>query len=185
MPISATGNPTEPARRRTAPRRRPGRRPPRGLTLIELVVVITIMSLLATPAVLRFGGGGLFGGTPPVQRAGAQLQTELARMRDRALFGRIMLGLDPRADGWSWRERDGEGAWQAAGGGTGARIEGLALDWQLDGRPIQPRSDPEAPPALVILPDGRATPFVLRVTAGQTALVCRFDGWGEMACADR
>lgn len=173
---------------------RPGaRRDPAGVTLLELVVVLAILSLLATPAVLRYGGGGGFGAGASAQRVAALFRADLSRMRDRALFGQVRLGLEPQADGWGWRDppQDGDAdpGWRDTG--TASVFEGVVLDWQIDGRPFRPPLDPDpgAAPALVIRPDGTAPALVLRIAApmaaagaGPAAVVCRFDGWGELVC---
>lgn len=160
MPISETGRPNRAAA---------------GLTLIELVVVVAILGLLSLPVVLRFGGGGLFGGAAPAQRIAGRLGDDLARMRDQALFGRQVLGLGPRPDGWDWLSLDA-GTWETA---EAVRFDGAALVWQVRGRPVAPREEDE--PLIVLLPDLSATPFTLRIGAGGP--VCGFDGWGELSCA--
>lgn len=154
MPRSATGRATE------------------GLTLIELVVVVAILGLLALPVMMRFGGGGAFGGQPPAARVIAALEADLARLRDQALLGRQVLELTPRETGWS--------------GGAIAenRFEGLRLVWRIEApAPAEPRTR-GAPQPLRILPDGRATPFELRIEpAGAAApVICRFDGWEGLRC---
>lgn len=156
MPRSATGRATE------------------GLTLIELVVVVAILGLLALPVMMRFGGGGAFGGQPPAARVVAALEADLAHLRDQALLGRQVLALAPRETGWS------------GGSSRSAEVEGLRLVWRIE---APASAEPPArgePPPVRILPDGRATPFELRIEAAGAAPVnCRFDGWEGLTCAPR
>lgn len=170
MPISATGK-----------RSRIGSRNAQsGLTLLELVVVVAIIALLALPVMLRFGGGGAFGGAAPAARSAAALQADLAALRDRALLGRETLVLQPSNDGWS---AEGLRTGQQAGRRNGARTA-MQLDWRIDAAPpAGERPQGEGLPPIRFLPDGRATPFTLRITgADQPGLECRFDGWEAPEC---
>jgi prepilin-type N-terminal cleavage/methylation domain-containing protein len=155
-----------------------------GLTLIELVVVVAILGLLSVPVVVRLGGGGVFGGARPAQSAAALLGAELSQMRDRALFGRQVLGLTPGPEGWVWSVRQPDGGWSATG--SAARVSGLTLAWLVAGTPLPPprpgpQADPLTPPVL-LMPDGRGVPFSVRMGAGGP--VCTFDGWTDLSCAD-
>jgi len=166
MPTSATGRRTE---------RRPAAVAARGVTLIELVVVLAILSLLALPAVLRLGGGGVLGGEDPTGRVAAQLRAELGQARDRALLGARPGALAPQPDGWDWLARDGAGGW--AGQGAGPRFPGLVLEWELGGTRLAVPG-----PVLPVLPDGRTPPLGLRLTRGREARACHSDGWDELTC---
>jgi len=154
MPISGTG------------RRIRSGRAQAGLTLLELVIVVAILSVLALPAALRFGGGGLLGGTPAAERVAAALRADLGLLRDRALLGRAFVDLTPAPDGW-----------QGGGDGRPARFPGMRLTWRPDG------TDPGA---IRFLPDGRGTPFALTIAPAEGAagprLDCRFDGWEGLEC---
>lgn len=162
-------------------------RPIRGFTLIELVVVVAILGLLTLPVVLRVGGGGVFGGATSAQAAQARLADDLTRMRDRALFTHEVLRLTPDRQGWQWSTRLPMTAAAPQPGfdlrrsgwapdGDPVRLEGLSLIWQVD---VPPGTDA----AVHLMPDGRGTSFSVRLGAGGP--LCRFDGWGDLACADR
>ena len=166
MPISATGKRNSFGNRNAQA----------GLTLLELVVVVAIIALLALPVMLRFGGDGAFGGAAPAARSAAALQADLAALRDRALLGRETLVLQPGNDGWS---AEGLRTGQQNGARTAVR-----LDWRIDAAPPageRPKGD--GLPPIRFLPDGRATPFTLRITgADQPGLECSFDGWEAPEC---
>lgn len=113
-----------------------GRRIERGVTLLELVVVMAILSVLALPAMLRFGAG-----VPAAEAVAARLDADLARLRDRALFSRQVAVMQPGPQGWD-----------------AARFDGLDLAWEVAGRP--------GPAPIRLYPDGSGTPFALRIGAG-------------------
>ncbi len=154
--------------------------PPRGFSLIELMVVITIVSVVTVGAALSFGSGTAL--TPQArsadpERAARAFERALREAQDRALFGARVTGLRPQADGWQVVMRDADGVWQAR---QQAHWSALGFDWQVDGATIAPGSA-EAP-VIRVLPDGRVTPFRLRMQGRAGGWQCAPDGAG-MTCA--
>lgn len=103
----------------------------RGLTLLELVVVVAILAVLALPVALSLGSV-----RDPGAGAAAHLAAQVADARDRAMVGGRSLVLTPRADGWDWSD------------GAGYKATDLAADWGGAG-------------SVAFLPDRRGTPFAV------------------------
>lgn len=148
-----------------------------GFTLIELVIVVAVVGILAVTVALSTGRSGLARGAGGEERAAQALTAAVAATRDTALLSRQTLGLRPLPDGWEVVARSGEG-W--APSGPAGRVPGAA--WEVAGVPLLPgQASDEAPPVL-FLPDGRATPFVLRLAPGGVGTVCATDGWEALRC---
>lgn len=146
----------------------------RGFTLIELLVVVTLLAILSLGAALAAGRRG-----EGAASVGDRLQTTVAQARDAALFGRVRIGLLPRADGWQLlRQRAGEG-WQALGGPV--TMAGMALEWEVAGAPLALPAG--TTPPIGFGPDGRATPFALRIAAG--GMHCSGQPDGGLTCVAR
>ncbi|MCC5963602.1 MAG: GspH/FimT family pseudopilin [Rhodobacteraceae bacterium] len=154
--------------------------PPRGFSLIELMVVITIVSVVTVGAALSFGSGAAL--TPQARSADAEraaraFESAMRVAQDRALFGARVTGLRPQADGWQIVMRDADGTWQTR---QGTRWSALGFDWQVNGASIAPGSA-EAP-VIRVLPDGRVTPFRLRMQGRAGGWQCAPEGAG-VTCA--
>lgn len=130
---------------------------PRGLTLIEMLVVVAILAVLALPLTLRLGAGGLWTPPPPLDTATRRLITDIEAARDRALLARQSVTLQPAPDGW---QMDSDTA----------RLDGVTMDWRPAGETLR------------FLPDRRGTPFQVVLRAGPQARTCAFDGWDRVLC---
>ncbi|MEL7091492.1 MAG: prepilin-type N-terminal cleavage/methylation domain-containing protein [Pseudomonadota bacterium] len=134
----------------------------RGVSLIELLVVMTIVSVLAVGATL----------VPMRQdqaeaRGPALFESQINTLRDLAVRGRAVYGVRVDADGMHVLRQNATD-WQDLGPAIGWR--GRAVLSGATGR--------GAAPDILILPDGRYSPFELRLEA-QT---CRGDGWRPVTC---
>lgn len=153
-----------------------------GFTLVELLVVVTIVAILALGAGLT--GGGVFsrGAASPASLA-EELRGSVAAARDRALLGRMPVGLHPRADGWLLVESDGTGAWRAVGGPVSTR--GATLRWEVGGArylpPLSPPGAMDAPPVR-FRPDGGGTAFAVTLSGTGDGRSCRSGGWEAPTC---
>lgn len=133
-------------------------RAPRGLTLIEMLVVVAVLAVLALPLTLRLGAGGLWTlPPPPLDTAARRLITDIEAARDRALLARQAVALEPGPDGWALD-------------GTPTLFDGVAMDWRPADQPLR------------FLPDRRGTPFQVVLRAGARTRSCAFDGWDQVLC---
>lgn len=164
-------------------------RPQAGFTLVELLVVVSILSVLALGGTLAAGGGfARFSDSP--RRMADRFAQAMNDARDRAVLGRRVVGVHPRPDGWLIVEPAGEGRWQPAARAVSGLATGAAsgLRWQIAGQPVLPgaRADLSAPPLIRLLPDGRSTVFSAAFGSafgpGRAAVVCRSDGWSAVVC---
>lgn len=149
--------------------------------MIELVVVVTIVSVLSLSFVLGVGGGSLFSPshTDLPARQVEVLQRTVQSLRDRALLSRQGVGLIPMLDGWVVVQRDPALAgWRELTRHSGAS----ALSWTIGGRPHQPQSFTSSDPELRFLSDGRSTSFRVRFGSSPHTIDCVTDGTRPLLC---
>jgi len=157
-----------------------------GFTLIELVAVMTVLSILALALVVGTGAGSLMGRDRGSAAGGAAraLERAVTTARATAFHTRVPHGLLPRPDGWQMLVRDHDnGVWRAAGEGHAA-----GLDWVINGTahfPTPPLTDTAPRPLIVFASDGRATPFTVDFHAAPDGFRCTTDGWEGLQCARR
>lgn len=174
-PISETGRLTDPAA---------GGHGAAGFTLIELVAVMTVLSILALAMVVGTGAGSLLGRDRNNAAASTAraFETAVNTARSHAFHTRRPYALVPRADGWQLLQRDrATDTWQSAGEGAAP-----ALVWVIDGTahfPVPPPPDTPPRPPVILASDGRSTAFSVEFHVGSDRFRCQTDGWEVLACA--
>lgn len=157
MPISAAGMSTE------------ARRPAAGYTLLEVMIVVTIIGLLSALAVLRLPGSDA---PARALAAAGRLALGFAELRDEARLTGMARGMGCQAQlCQGFRPDDSGRHWQplSGPGGEPLRIvleEGLTVAFDPRLSPEAPAPAADAGPQLLYLPSGEATPFVLNLQAG-------------------
>ncbi len=154
-----------------------------GFSLIELVIVVTIVSVLALTVTLGFATEGRLTGTREASpaRTAEALEAGVARARDLAILARAPAGLRPDGDGWEILRREADG-WRRIGGGALPERS----EWRIDGQLIRgalttPETDDDEPPVR-FLPDGRSTAFELRLGPRGAAHRCATSGPEPLEC---
>lgn len=159
----------------------------RGFTLIEILVVVTIIALVTGGALLALG---LIGGQSGSSRDLERLQSLLLDARDRAELENRDYGVRLLADGYEFMAFDaGTGRWLP----IADRVLGVAhwptpleLELDVEGRRVLLRREPErdlAPvPDFGVDASGEFTAFELRAAAGSPPRVWRLgpDDAGEL-----
>lgn len=137
-----------------------------GFTLLEMLVALTIVSVLAVGAVLALGRAG-----DAEDRDMQALRTLWQDTWALAVTGQQGRGFDLTAEGLElW--------WQTAGGW---QSQGLVHRWQGGGaRFVGPLLPVSERPRLRIAVDGAATPFVIEGVG--RAWRCEGDGWRALTC---
>lgn len=171
MPISGTGRSTDRAA---------------GFTLIELVAVMTVLSILALALVVGTGAGSLMGSDrgSTAGSAARTLENAVRTARATAFHTRVPHGLLPRPDGWQMLARDRDaGGWRPVDEGQAA-----GLGWVINGTahfPVPPLAETPPRPLVVFASDGRATPFSVDFHTASDRFRCTTDGWEGLKCARR
>lgn len=150
------------------------------MTLIELMVVVTILAILTTGVGLS--AGGLFS-RPGGVSAAERLEQADRRARDLALLSRGVTGLYPRESGWVLARQDVAGQWLPEG--APLRIAGASILWSVDGARYLPRVADPAPgdaPPIQIAADGGSTPFALDLVIRGESLRCTAGLGGSLRC---
>lgn len=149
----------------------------RGFTLVELLVVLSILSLLSVGAALSIGGRSA---TPLAGRMATQLADDIAYARDQALLGRTLWGLRPEPGrGWQVLRLGADGSWQP--GLAERRFERGSIQWFSGGQPIVAGAA-DGPPPIVIAPEGRMTPLDIRLSHAGQSRRCVSTGVGGITC---
>ena len=156
-----------------------------GFSLIELVIVVTVVALLSVSVTIGVGNSVAGGGRGALRDA-QSLRDAVAQARDIAILSGQTTGVHVVPAGWEIWHRTANG-WQPLGprGSTGS------AEWTRTlANGDQPVLPGESAPVLLLLSDGRATPFSVRfgtrgnTTSGRpdTVQVCTTDGWRALEC---
>jgi len=135
-----------------------------GFTLIELMIVVTVLSVLTLSV-----GLGVTRPRSPNAQDWARFQAAHAQLRDQAILSGEVLGLALDGGGFqrlAWRD----GGWVQAG---------QALRWRDAVQVIAPQ-DGRGP--VLVTPGGRGTALRLRFERGARVTICVTDGWGPVSC---
>jgi general secretion pathway protein H len=178
MPTSATGISTS----RSAPQ------PSRGFSLLELLIVVTIIGIFAGAAVLSLG---VVGRDREIERETLRLQSLLSLLREEALMQSRDYGLLFNASGYEFFLYDHQrAAWLPAPADNLLRQHklppALRLTLTLENRelvlpPDFETQDKDAPePQVVLLASGELTPFEIAIDrpprSGRFILTAQLDG---------
>ena len=149
-----------------APRRRP---PPRGFTLIEILVVVVILAVLAAAVSIAMSGAG---GERQLEREAERLQALLGYACEHAEIGGKPVGLSLVDDGYLFAQPSGQPAqangetWKTFDKGELRRREwprSLRAELSRDGRRVEITPQPPERPQIVCFASGEMTPFRLEL----------------------
>lgn len=149
--------------------------PDAGFTLIELVIVVTVLSILTVSVGLSMSFGR------PERRASDdahRLQDSFTRLQQGAIYSRVRRGLMISNRGWKVAQFDpASGIWNTEGyvqrwlGAASFRVLERAF-------PLGPGGAPD----VVFLPDGHSTAFEITLSYGESFTLCKNDGWTGLIC---
>lgn len=143
-----------------------------GLTLVEMLVVLSIIGIIASVAVLSIGGGS----SRNAQVEARLLQSRLQFAADRTMVTDEMFALVPAANGYRFAEWDeGTQAWRDSA------KAGLAAPHQLARGVVLSASDTRA--LLPLGAYGAGAGFVLTLAGDNRTWIVRFDGVSARAFA--
>ncbi|WP_417525322.1 pilus assembly FimT family protein [Marinovum sp.] len=150
----------------------PRRTPESGFSLVELMIVVTVLSILSLGAVLALNLRD-----PQGARDVAWLERTFATTQREAILTRQQARLAIGARGVTRLMPDAETAdWVASDAET--PLDALVI--ATPGYGAQLRDDGSL--MVTLLPDGRTSAFDLRLEAGRQLWSCAADGWGGFAC---
>lgn len=142
-----------------------------GMTLVELLVVVTVVSVLAVGAVMTAGRSS----RATVAQDMTHFVSTWQLVSDIAVQSRIPHGLRVtdkglqimQLDATGWRTRGAMRNWNGRATFAGARRSGAAT-----------RTVPE----VVFLPTGQSTPHSVSFSGAGPTLICQGDGWAVPTC---
>jgi general secretion pathway protein H len=139
--------------------------PPRGFSLIEIIVVVVIVAVLALAVTLSMGGGA----ERHLSREAERFQTLVGQACAQAELSGREIGILVDGGGYSFELLTATG-WQdfPSEGPLRARqwIEGIGADLTRAGRRVDLAAKPDAAPQLVCFSSGELTPFALTLALG-------------------
>ncbi len=161
MRTSATKTSSAPAGRPPLIPERPG---PRGFTLLEVLVVITILAVLTATVMLSFTGADR---RQALKGAAERVAQRVEMARQRSLTRNREWGIYVEADTYRFAEFDPEqGAWIRQTGRPFDRDDlpdGVRLSLDVEEYDSLPFDEDDELPQIVIFSSGEITPFRLRI----------------------
>lgn len=140
-----------------------------GFSLVELVVVITILSVLTATVGLSFGAADRG------RRSDADMLRLLdAQLRDGALFGGQVVGV----------RMTSSGAEPLRAGDDGWITDGTAVEWRSSAEWVTKPGPDRSETIIAYLPDGRNTAFSVTFNTNRGRVICSSDGWYPVTCED-
>ncbi len=153
----------------------------RGYTLLELLIVITVIAVVTGIAMLSFSGFQ----ADPLKKELDQLRYGVELAVNEAIVRSQVLGIRFTADGYDFAWLDDDGRWKALEGDRLLKVHAFAAPVRgtcqvLQDERIAMAMQPDAP-EVSILPTGEVTPFACELTTvGGGQEVAQFDALGRL-----
>ena len=139
--------------------------PQRGMTLVEVLVVLAILAITSSVTLLAIGAGSGMNGQAEAKR----LQSRLQLAADRTMLSAEPIAFAASANGYGFVEWNAaRGAWQPS------RLANLGEAYRLPGGMALQSSDPRNP--LPMGADASGQGFTLTLSADQRRWTVSFDG---------